>query len=330
MSQRRLHSMGAMAAQEPAWKREYEAMLRAYAAAGGDPSRLQSPRIASLIVSANQVIGKHELPGIHMSAESLEDGIRAEIVVDPGTRFDQPVHLCFGMLPEEGVQRIIGRFEIGAGAHVAFLAHCTFPNARRLSHLMDAEIHVGEGATFNYEEAHYHGPYGGIEVVPHARLFVDRGARYLGTFSLVQGRVGRLKINYEATVAERGVVELVAKAYGTGDDDIEVQEVIHLNGPYARGLTKTRIAVRHRAHSKVHTVAEGNAPFTRGHMDCTEIVQDEAIAENMPVVVVRDDQAHVTHEASIGSVNRKELETLMARGLDEEQAVDVIIRGMLG
>jgi Fe-S cluster assembly scaffold protein SufB len=28
-------------------------------------------------------------------------------------------------------------------------------------------------------------------------------------------------------------------------------------------------------------------------------------------------------------VNRTELETLMARGLDEEDAVDVIVRGML-
>ncbi|MGQ9767684.1 MAG: SufD family Fe-S cluster assembly protein, partial [Anaerolineae bacterium] len=47
------------------------------------------------------------------------------------------------------------------------------------------------------------------------------------------------------------------------------------------------------------------------------------------IVLVRNDRAQVTHEASIGSVNRKELETLMARGLDEDAAVDVIIRGML-
>jgi Fe-S cluster assembly scaffold protein SufB len=37
----------------------------------------------------------------------------------------------------------------------------------------------------------------------------------------------------------------------------------------------------------------------------------------------------VTHEAAIGTVNRKELETLMARGLSEKEAVDLIIRGML-
>jgi len=64
-------------------------------------------------------------------------------------------------------------------------------------------------------------------------------------------------------------------------------------------------------------------------MDCTEIVRGDAIARNTPIVVVRNDRAQVTHEASIGAVNHKELETLMAHGLDEEAAVDVIIRGML-
>ncbi|MCX7680481.1 MAG: SufD family Fe-S cluster assembly protein, partial [Anaerolineae bacterium] len=66
-----------------------------------------------------------------------------------------------------------------------------------------------------------------------------------------------------------------------------------------------------------------------GHMDCTEIVRDAAVARNIPTVVVRNDRARVTHEAAIGSVGRKELETLMARGLSEDEAVDIIIRGML-
>jgi Fe-S cluster assembly scaffold protein SufB len=89
------------------------------------------------------------------------------------------------------------------------------------------------------------------------------------------------------------------------------------------------VAVRDQARSQVHTTAEGNAPGAVGHMDCTEIVRDGAEARNIPVVVVRDDQARVTHEAAIGSVSKKELETLMARGLDEDEAVDIIIRGML-
>jgi len=127
----------------------------------------------------------------------------------------------------------------------------------------------------------------------------------------------------------RGVAELTAKAYGYGDDAISVKETIRLNGARARGLAKSRIAVRDEATSEVIGTTEGNAPFARGHVDCIEVVRDRAVANAIPVVRVSDDRAYVTHEAAIGTVDKKELETLMARGLDEETAVDVIIRGML-
>ncbi len=39
--------------------------------------------------------------------------------------------------------------------------------------------------------------------------------------------------------------------------------------------------------------------------------------------------AKVTHEAAIGSVDKKQLETLMAHGLSPEEAVDLIVRGIL-
>jgi Fe-S cluster assembly scaffold protein SufB len=65
-------------------------------------------------------------------------------------------------------------------------------------------------------------------------------------------------------------------------------------------------------------------------MDCTEVVRGAALASNTPLVVVRHDQAQVTHEAAIGAINRKELESLLvARGLSEDEAVDLIIRGMI-
>lgn len=317
------------AAAAPGWAQEYEAMLEAYGQAGGDPAALRAPKAATLVVSANRVLAANEMPGVHFQAEGLPDGVRARIAVDPAARIERPVHLCFGMLPAEGVQRIEADYEIGAGAQVEFIAHCTFPNAIRLKHVMDARIHVGPGATMRYGESHYHGPHGGIEVLPKAQVTVDAGGRFFTSFNLVHGRVGRLEFDYDVTVGERGVAELSTKAYGQADDYLQVNETLHLNGEGARGLTKTRIAVRDGATSEVNTMAEGNAAAARGHMDCTEIVRGDAVARNTPIVVVRNDRAQVTHEASIGAVNHRELETLMAHGLDEEAAVDVIIRGML-
>lgn len=74
----------------------------------------------------------------------------------------------------------------------------------------------------------------------------------------------------------------------------------------------------------------GNAPFARGHVDCVEVLTGkEAMVKAIPIVCVRDERAKVTHEAAIGSVDKKQIETLMARGLTEEEAIDVIVRGVL-
>ncbi len=313
----------------PGWAREFEAMLDAYEQAGGRPGVLQTPRVSSAVISANKVLAVNEIEGITIDAQEHEHGVRARITVAPGTKVEHPVHLCFGMTAEEGLQEIDSEFEIGEGAEVGFLAHCTFPNAVQLKHVMDARIHVGPNATMRYSEAHYHGPEGGVEVLPTTHAVVDEGGRLETEFNLTKGRVGRMAIQFEADVAARGVAELIAKAYGSADDDIRVEETVRLNGEGARGLTRTRVAVRDRAKSEIYTTAEGNAPGATGHMDCTEIVRGRAEARNVPIVVVRDDRARVTHEAAIGSVGRKELETLMARGLGEEEAVDIIIRGML-
>ncbi len=309
---------------------DFEQILRAYEESGGNPQFLKSPKVASLVVSGNQVLGANSIPGLTMTAEQLPDGVKARVIVEPGTRVGLPVHLCFGVLPAEGVQRIVSEFEIGAGASVEFIAHCTFPNATHVQHIMEGTIHVGEGATMRYKETHYHGQTGGVEVLPKARVAVDKGGRYFSAFGLSRGRAGKVDFDYEVDVAEDGVAELDAKVMGYGDDEIIVRETIRLNGERARGLAKSRIAVRDRARSEVFGTTEGNAPFARGHVDCVEIVRDQAIARATPLVRVTNDRAQVTHEAAIGTVDKKQLETLMARGLDEELAVDVIIRGMLG
>jgi Fe-S cluster assembly scaffold protein SufB len=313
----------------PAWAGELKAMMDAYQQAGGDPKVLELPQVATLVISANQVLVAHEIPGVHFEAESLPHGVRARIWVEPHTHLAQPVHLCFGLLPAEGIQEILADYEIGDHAQVRFLAHCSFPNAIKVEHRMQAHIRVGRQASLTYAEEHFHGPHGGTVVIPQAEVSVEEGGHFTTTFSLTRGRVGDLRLDYLVRVGAYGVTELVTKAYGKGEDTIHVREVVVLDGPGARGLTRTRIAVQDRAQSRVDTVTEGNAPGARGHMDCTEIVRGQAQASNNPLVIVRHDQAQVTHEAAIGTVNRKELETLMARGLSEDEAVDLIIRGMM-
>ncbi|HNV05815.1 MAG TPA: SufD family Fe-S cluster assembly protein [Petrotogaceae bacterium] len=49
----------------------------------------------------------------------------------------------------------------------------------------------------------------------------------------------------------------------------------------------------------------------------------------MPILKVKNELAELTHEASVGRINALQLETLMAKGLTEEEATELIIRGFL-
>lgn len=119
------------------------------------------------------------------------------------------------------------------------------------------------------------------------------------------------------------------KVNGRGDDTIKVKEVAFLVGEKARGVLNSRIAVRNEARAEVYNKMVATAAYARGHVDCKEIIQDSASATAIPIVEVRHPKAHVTHEAAIGSVDTKQLQTLLARGLSEEEAVDLIVEGML-
>jgi Fe-S cluster assembly scaffold protein SufB len=64
-------------------------------------------------------------------------------------------------------------------------------------------------------------------------------------------------------------------------------------------------------------------------MDCLEIVRERTQVSALPEVRVTHPLAKITHEAAIGSVDRRQLETQMSRGIAPEEAVDIIVRGML-
>jgi uncharacterized protein len=313
----------------PAWTHEYEAILAAYQQAGGEPDLLRAARAAAVVASGHDVLAVTEVPGVHLDVAATPDRITANVLVDADACPEGPVHLCFGLLPDVGIRRIRIRIHVGDEAQVGFLAHCSFPDARHVEHLMDADIQVGPRAHVTYDEGHYHGPHGGVVVRPSTTVHVASGGRFASTFRILQGRVGRLDLTLDATVDAGGLAEMTTKAYGTGDDRLRVDETFRLVGRGARSLSRTRIAVRDDADSQVVTRTEGDATDARGHMDCAEIVRDRATATNTPVVVVRHEGAQITHEAAIGRVDHRQLETLMARGLDEDDATNVIIRGLL-
>ncbi len=309
--------------------RDYQMMLDAYRQAEGNPAVFADSKIANLVVHKNQVIGKHLVPGLEVSPRETPEGVDLSIRVVPGAKIEYPVHLCFGVLPKEGVQTINLDAEVGEDSRIALLAHCIFPNAVKVRHVMRAKIVVRKNGHYSYNEVHFHGESGGIEVVPQAKIVLEEGARLATNFQLTKGRVGTLDIDYEVESGKDSVVEMIAKAYGYGTDKIRIKEKCVLRGEASRGIIKSRVAVKENAESEVVSEISAYGPRSRGHVDCVEIMQDRGKARAIPIVEVFNDTAKVTHEAAIGSVDKTQLETLMSRGLRQSEAIDLIIKGML-
>ncbi len=292
-------------------------------------SQIKDPDVAHLVINHDEVVNSNLVPGLNVETQQIDDGVDVKIVMDEGVVITKPVHMCFGMTPDSGIQRIVLDIEVEPEARLPVLAHCVFPNAVDIQHLMDAQIRVGAGAEYIYEERHIHSPDGGLKVVPKAEVHLGEGARLQTDFELIQGRVGVLDIDYETTCEAGSVMEMTAKVNGTGDDRIKISETGHLIGEGAVGVLNTRIAVRDSAEADIYNKLTATAPRARGHVDCREIIQDDGVARAVPVVEVRHPQAHVTHEAAIGSVDSKQLQTLLSRGLSEDDAEDLIIQGLL-
>ncbi|MFB0566656.1 MAG: SufD family Fe-S cluster assembly protein [Candidatus Aminicenantaceae bacterium] len=308
---------------------DYKLMLDAYKKSGGAPEAFKDSKIAHLVVHKNKVLGKHLVEGLIIVPEETESGINVILTVRKGFRISTPVHLCFGIIPEEGRQEINIQAKVEDNVRISLLAHCVFPNAVKIQHIMKANIEIGDNAFYEYNEVHFHGEKGGIEVIPQAKIKVGKKSQLKTNFSLLKGRVGVFDLDYQAEVDDEAVLEMITKIYGYGEDRIKIKEGGRLTGKASRGLIKSRIAVRDEAQSEVvnEMIAEGEN--SRGHVDCVEIVQDQALAKAIPIVEVIHPLAQVTHEAAIGRVDKKQVETVMARGLEEEKAIDIVVGGML-
>lgn len=308
---------------------EMDELVRRFEEAGGDKHIFEDDETAHLAASGDKILSMRGIKGIEVTAQSIESGISARVRVIKGMHIQNPVHLCFGIFHMTGTQKIIMEVKFEKDSAANFIAHCIFPKARNVKHIMEAVTDIGENACMNYSEVHYHGIYGGIEVYPEAKINIAKNGRYFADFTLIKGRVGKLRIDYLVNADENAVTELNARVFGHEDDDISINERVILNGINARGLIKTRIAIENNAKAEVTGITEGNASGARGHVDCMEIVKDNAVAKAVPIVTVSNALAKVTHEAAIGSVDKKQMETLMSHGLSPEEAVDVIVKGIL-
>ncbi|WP_297064009.1 SufD family Fe-S cluster assembly protein [Thermococcus sp.] len=307
--------------------KEYEALLDIYEREGLDRS-LFGDRIAAIIISGDRIIGLNNVPGVEIKGEEIKNGVRADVMIADGVELPFPIHLCTGYLKSEGYQRVEFNITIGKNSKVKLTSHCIFPYAKDFTHEAISKITVGENSSVLYDDEHIHGE--GVRMRSKTEVEVKANGRYIGRFSLTKYRARELKLEMTAKLTDGAVAELTSKVKAVKDDSVEIREVLLLEGSYSRGDLKSTVIAFDNSRVNVVNEAYGLGDYAKGHVECHEIVKGNADVQTIPLLRVKNDKAELTHEASIGRINEAQLVQLMAKGLTEEEAAELIIKGLLG
>ncbi|MDR2696668.1 MAG: SufD family Fe-S cluster assembly protein, partial [Deltaproteobacteria bacterium] len=103
---------------------------------------------------------------------------------------------------------------------------------------------------------------------------------------------------------------------------------IHLDAPDTRGEILARTLTTGGVIINRGFIGASAVP-ARGHLECKGLILGQGRIHAIPELDAAVDGVELSHEAAVGKIAQEEIEYLMARGLDEDEATATIVRGFL-
>ncbi|MEM2121483.1 MAG: SufD family Fe-S cluster assembly protein [Candidatus Woesearchaeota archaeon] len=291
-----------------------------------DTTKIHDQNFPKLLLHKNKIISKKDVEGLVVNAKETRNGIKAKIIVKK--KIELPAYFCFGVLDENYNQKIDIEIIAEENSEAKIYAFCTFPKAENVKHIMRAKYILKKNSKIDYHEFHYHGNKGAL-VIPKIFVSCKENSIFNTSITSLHGTIGRMKYFVNVELDKNAKCAAISKIKGKGNDRIIIIENAKLKGDYSSAVIKSRLISSENSRAVFKGEIIGIGDESRGHVDCKEIITDNGYAKTIPKLKVLNKKARVTHEASIGSVDKKEIQTLQARGLSKEEAINLIIKGML-
>lgn len=252
------------------------------------------------------------------------------IYVPPGVKIDLPMQAYFRMN-----QQGSGQFEhtliiADKGSEIHYLEGCSSPKFSKNSlHAGCVEVHVLEGAKVKYSSVENWSKNTFNLNTKRAIVHKDASIEWLN------GQTGSgVTMLYPAAIlmGENSHCESLGIAFaGEGQNQDTGTKVIHIGKNTSSTLTSKSISKdggisSYRGLVKIAKSAQ-NAKVS---VECDALMIDNKSESNTyPQMEVFNDSAQIAHEATVGKIGDKEINYLMARGLSEEQAKQMIVSGFI-
>lgn len=245
----------------------------------------------------------------------------------PGAKVTFPMQSCL-FISQHGIAQNVHNLIIAEeGSEIQIITGCTAYDLRKGLHIGISEFFVKKNAKLTFTMVHRWAPK--LDVRPRAVAILEDGATFTNNY-ICLNPVKSLQLYPTAYCnGKNSVANLNTIVLGAGDSDIDVGGRIVLRGENSRGQVLTRCVGKDS--SKIHTrgqiIGESNGG---AHIDCRGlIISDRANIYAIPLLDGLVKGCELSHEAAVGRIKDKELWYLMSRGLTEEEAISLIIKGYL-
>lgn len=244
----------------------------------------------------------------------------------PGAKVTFPMQACLFM-SKNGINQNVHNLIIAEeDSEVQIITGCTSHGLERGLHIGISEFFVKKNAKLTFTMIHRWAS--GVDVRPRAAAMLDDNAIFTNNY-ICLNPLRTLQL-YPTTYCngENSVANLNSILLGSGDSRLDVGGRTVLVGKNSRGHVVTRCVAKDKAtiHARGQLIGRGKG---RGHIDCRGLIVDDANIYAIPLLdgLVKD--CELSHEAAVGKIREEDLWYLMSRGLNEDEATSLIIKGYL-
>ena len=258
--------------------------------------------------------------------QELDNGYFIRVL--PGEKVIYPLQACLYIRNENVAQRIHNIVIAEEGSELHIITGCsTHPHLTSGLHIGISEFYVKKGAKLTFTMIHNWGE--NVYVRPHTGIRVGEDGVFLSNYISLKG-VKSVQTFPTATLAgPNSLARFNSVIVAPEGSDIDTGAKVILKAPGSRSEIISRtISFGGRVVARGHLV--GLAANIKAHLECQGLI----LAEHGVIHAIPELEAHVadvdmSHEAAVGRIAQEEIEYLMVRGLDEEEATSTIVRGFL-
>ncbi len=252
------------------------------------------------------------------------------VYIPPGVELDTPLQAYFRVNQER-----MGQFErtliiVGENAKAHYIEGCTAPVYSTESfHSGVIEIVVEKGAHFRYTTIQNWS--NNMYNLVTQRALVHENA----TMEWLDGNLGsKLTMKYPSCylVGEGAHGNILSIAYaGDGQHQDTGGKIIHAapnttSSIVSKSISKGTGRSSYRGLLQVHDGAKN----AKSNVECDALLINEtAKTDTYPYIEINEKSAHIGHEATVSKVGDEQLFYLMSRGMSEEEAMALIVRGFI-